>query len=232
MMPRSPHGCPRSMHVPCPVRVHEGSLTPCALPPLPFHGAGCLLTAATLCSCECGVAALLRQGRVGSPGAAAVTVRPLSGCCCAGDPAVACQLWYTNTHLPLCCTCALAVTCADLSGVGPVAVAHLVPCMPTAPCPSCDEHPLSWLPNTPFPLPACREVMDSQWRPSKFTQALAWSQLYTSSVLTLPNAIFTFLAFPAAARRFCECVVFVSGWSAQAFTAGPCAQRSCNHMTL
>jgi hypothetical protein len=77
--------------------------------------------------------------------------------------------------------------------------------MHTAPlCPGA-EHCAPAASRTPCPRPfTCREVIDSQWRPSKFTQAFAWSQLYTSSLLTLPNAIFTFLAFPALSLRFCE----------------------------
>jgi hypothetical protein len=50
------------------------------------------------------------------------------------------------------------------------------------------------------------EVLDSQWAPSKFSKAFAWSQVYVTGILTWPNAAFTFLAFPALSYKFGECV--------------------------
>jgi hypothetical protein len=47
-------------------------------------------------------------------------------------------------------------------------------------------------------------VLDSQWAPSKFSKAFAWSQLYVTGLLTWPNAAFTFLAFPALSYKFGE----------------------------
>jgi hypothetical protein len=47
-------------------------------------------------------------------------------------------------------------------------------------------------------------VLDSQWAPSKFTKAFAWSQVYVTGLLTWPNAAFTFLAFPALSYKFGE----------------------------
>uniref|UniRef100_A0A383W752 Amino acid transporter transmembrane domain-containing protein n=1 Tax=Tetradesmus obliquus TaxID=3088 RepID=A0A383W752_TETOB len=46
------------------------------------------------------------------------------------------------------------------------------------------------------------EVLDSQWAPSKFTKAFAWSQVYVTGLLTWPNAAFTFMAFPALSYKF------------------------------
>lgn len=42
------------------------------------------------------------------------------------------------------------------------------------------------------------------WRPSRFSKAFAWSQVYVTGILTWPNAAFTFLAFPALAYKFGE----------------------------
>eukprot|EP00775_Hariotina_reticulata_P005826 gene5826-6067_t len=46
------------------------------------------------------------------------------------------------------------------------------------------------------------EVLDSQFRPSKFPKAFTYALLYVTSTLTLPNAIFTFLAFPEEATKY------------------------------
>ncbi|KAF6262602.1 transmembrane amino acid transporter protein-domain-containing protein [Scenedesmus sp. NREL 46B-D3] len=46
------------------------------------------------------------------------------------------------------------------------------------------------------------EVLDSQWAPSKFSKAFAWSQVYVTGLLTWPNAAFTFMAFPALSYKF------------------------------
>lgn len=51
---------------------------------------------------------------------------------------------------------------------------------------------------------SCSEVLDSMWKPSKFSKAFAWSQVYVTGILTWPNAAFTFLAFPALAYKFGE----------------------------
>jgi hypothetical protein len=50
----------------------------------------------------------------------------------------------------------------------------------------------------------CSEVLDSQWAPSKFSKAFAWSQVHVTGLLTWPNAAFTFLAFPALSYKFGE----------------------------
>lgn len=44
----------------------------------------------------------------------------------------------------------------------------------------------------------CREVLDSQFAPSKFPRTFMSAVVYVTSTLTLPNAVFTFLAFPEA----------------------------------
>lgn len=51
---------------------------------------------------------------------------------------------------------------------------------------------------------SCREVLDSQFRPSKFPKAFTYALIYVTSTLTLPNAIFTFLAFPEEASKYGE----------------------------
>lgn len=51
---------------------------------------------------------------------------------------------------------------------------------------------------------SCREVLDSQFRPSKFPKAFTYALIYVTSTLTLPNAIFTFLAFPEEATKYGE----------------------------
>lgn len=60
------------------------------------------------------------------------------------------------------------------------------------------------------PLHVCttkrREVLDSQFRPSKFPKAFAYALLYVTSTLTLPNAIFVFVAYPEEATRNGESV--------------------------
>ena len=44
------------------------------------------------------------------------------------------------------------------------------------------------------------ELVDSQFRPSKFSRTFAFSLIYVTATLTLPNAAFTFLAFPDKVR--------------------------------
>jgi hypothetical protein len=44
------------------------------------------------------------------------------------------------------------------------------------------------------------ELVDSQFRPSKFSPTFAAALTYVTLTLTLPNALFTFLAFPKEAR--------------------------------
>jgi hypothetical protein len=57
----------------------------------------------------------------------------------------------------------------------------------------------------------CREVLDSQFRPSKFPKAFTYALIYVTSTLTLPNAIFTFLAFPEEATKYGEHQVLCGG---------------------
>lgn len=45
-------------------------------------------------------------------------------------------------------------------------------------------------------------MLDSQFRPSKFPKAFTYALLYVTTTLTLPNAIFTFLAFPEEATKY------------------------------
>jgi hypothetical protein len=46
------------------------------------------------------------------------------------------------------------------------------------------------------------EVLDSQFRPSKFPRTFMFALIYVTSTLTVPNAAFTFLAFPEQATKF------------------------------
>jgi len=57
----------------------------------------------------------------------------------------------------------------------------------------------------PIHAHSCREVLDSQFRPSKFPKAFMYALIYVTSTLTLPNALFTFLAFPEEATKYGEC---------------------------
>jgi len=44
------------------------------------------------------------------------------------------------------------------------------------------------------------ELVDSQFRPSRFPNTFAKALTYVTLTLTLPNALFTFLAFPKQVR--------------------------------
>ncbi len=44
------------------------------------------------------------------------------------------------------------------------------------------------------------ELVDSQFRPSRFPLTFARALTYVTLTLTLPNALFTFLAFPRLVR--------------------------------
>ncbi|GBF93363.1 auxin transporter [Raphidocelis subcapitata] len=46
------------------------------------------------------------------------------------------------------------------------------------------------------------EVVDSQWRPSRFPPTFGAAIGYVTAALTLPSAVFTFLAFPQQATQF------------------------------
>lgn len=54
-------------------------------------------------------------------------------------------------------------------------------------------------------------MLDSQWRPSKFPKTFSFALLYVTSTLTLPNAAFTFLAFPERAYEYGEWAGTISG---------------------
>jgi hypothetical protein len=49
------------------------------------------------------------------------------------------------------------------------------------------------------------EVLDSQFRPSKFPKTFMFALIYVTSTLTVPNAAFTFLAFPEQATKYGAC---------------------------
>ena len=81
----------------------------------------------------------------------------------------------------------------------------LAAAVPTSPCGPVLLLPLHLLPSccaAATTAPACSEVLDSQWAPSKFSKAFNWSQVYVTGILTWPNAAFTFLAFPALSYKF------------------------------
>ena len=46
------------------------------------------------------------------------------------------------------------------------------------------------------------EVLDSQFRPSKFPKTFTFALIYVTSTLTLPNAIFTYLAYPEESLEY------------------------------
>ena len=46
------------------------------------------------------------------------------------------------------------------------------------------------------------EVLDSQFRPSNFPKTFTWAHIYVVSTLTLPNAVFTFLAYPEESLEY------------------------------
>lgn len=52
------------------------------------------------------------------------------------------------------------------------------------------------------------ELVDSQFRPSRFPSTFATALTYVTLTLTLPNALFTFLSFPKEAlANGCVCCV-------------------------
>jgi hypothetical protein len=46
------------------------------------------------------------------------------------------------------------------------------------------------------------EVLDTQFRPSLFPRTFTFALIYVTSTLTLPNAIFTYLAYPEESLKF------------------------------
>lgn len=60
--------------------------------------------------------------------------------------------------------------------------------------------PTGRLPLPPNLHPPCREVVDSQWRASRYPATFASALAYVTLAMTLPSAVFTYLAFPTKVR--------------------------------